>query len=56
MTPDIVIGVWIGYDDNRPMPGEQGARVAAPVFVDIAKEHEPAGARRSRGRRTSSRR
>ena len=26
MTPDYVIGVWVGYDDNRPMPGEQGAR------------------------------
>jgi penicillin-binding protein 1A len=38
MTPDIVIGVWIGYDDNRPMPGEQGAKVAAPVFLDIAKQ------------------
>ncbi|HEY3805363.1 MAG TPA: transglycosylase domain-containing protein [Kofleriaceae bacterium] len=36
-TPDVVIGVWIGYDDNRAMPGEQGARVAAPVFLDIAQ-------------------
>ncbi len=36
-TPDYVIGVWIGYDDNRPMPGEQGAKVAAPVFLDIAQ-------------------
>ncbi len=38
MTPDYVIGVWVGYDDNRPMKGEQGARVAAPIFGDIAKE------------------
>ena len=38
MTPDYVIGVWIGYDDNRTMPGEQGAKVAAPVFLDIAKQ------------------
>ncbi len=38
MTPDVVIGVWVGYDDNRPMVGEQGARVAAPVFLDIAKD------------------
>jgi len=37
-TPDVVIGVWIGYDDNRPMPGEQGAKVAAPVFLDIAQK------------------
>ena len=43
MTPDIVIGVWVGYDDNRPMQGEQGARVAAPVFLDIAKQmNQPA--------------
>jgi penicillin-binding protein 1A len=38
MTPDYVIGVWVGYDDNRPQPGEQGARVAAPIFTDIAKQ------------------
>jgi penicillin-binding protein 1A len=38
MTPDYVIGVWVGYDDNRPMPGEQGARVAAPIFIDIARD------------------
>jgi penicillin-binding protein 1A len=38
MTPDYVIGVWVGYDDNRPMPGEQGARVAAPIFTDIGKQ------------------
>lgn len=38
MTPDYVIGVWVGYDDNRAMPGEQGAKVAAPVFTDIAKQ------------------
>ena len=42
-TPDYVIGVWVGYDDNRPMPGEQGAAVAAPVFVDIAKQMHLAG-------------
>jgi len=38
MTPDYVIGVWCGFDDPREMKGEQGARVAAPVFLDIAKE------------------
>jgi penicillin-binding protein 1A len=37
MTPDYVIGVWVGYDDNRPQPGEQGARVALPVFISVAK-------------------
>ena len=38
MTPDYVIGVWCGFDDPREMKGEQGARVAAPVFLDIAKQ------------------
>ncbi len=38
MTPDYVIGVWCGFDDPREMKGEQGARVAAPIFLDIAKE------------------
>jgi penicillin-binding protein 1A len=38
MTPDIAIGVWVGYDDNRQQPGEQGARVAAPIFIDVAKQ------------------
>jgi len=38
MTPDYVIGVWCGFDDPHEMKGEQGARVAAPVFLDIAKE------------------
>ena len=38
MTPDYVIGVWCGFDDPHEMKGEQGARVAAPVFLEIAKE------------------
>ena len=38
MTPDYVIGVWCGFDDPREMKGEQGARVAAPIFLDIAKD------------------
>ncbi len=37
-TPDYIIGVWIGYDDNRPMGGkETGGTAAVPVFVDIMK-------------------
>lgn len=41
-TPDIVIAVWVGYDEPRSLrrPGEQGAdvtggRLAAPVFRDV---------------------
>ncbi|MEJ7597194.1 MAG: PBP1A family penicillin-binding protein [Kofleriaceae bacterium] len=37
MTPDYAIGVWIGYDDNRPMGRETGGTTAVPVFVDVAK-------------------
>jgi penicillin-binding protein 1A len=37
-TPDYVVGVWIGYDDNRPMGGkETGGSTAVPVFVDVMK-------------------
>ncbi|HEY0251832.1 MAG TPA: transglycosylase domain-containing protein, partial [Kofleriaceae bacterium] len=38
MTPDVVIGVWCGFDDPREMKGEQGARVAAPIFLEIASK------------------
>ena len=32
-TPDIVGVVWIGYDDNKPLPGRAtGGSVAAPVW------------------------
>ncbi|HSJ99757.1 MAG TPA: PBP1A family penicillin-binding protein [Kofleriaceae bacterium] len=37
MTPDYVIGVWVGYDDPRPMGRETGGSTAVPVFVDLAK-------------------
>ncbi|MDB4953184.1 MAG: Multimodular transpeptidase-transglycosylase [Myxococcales bacterium] len=38
LTPDYAIGVWIGYDDNRPMGHqEQGGVTAVPVYVDIMK-------------------
>ena len=37
-TPDYVIGVWVGYDDNRPMGGkETGGSTAVPIFVDVMK-------------------
>jgi penicillin-binding protein 1A len=37
MTPDYTIGVWTGYDDDRPMGHEQGGTVATPIFVDILR-------------------
>jgi penicillin-binding protein 1A len=37
-TPDIVGGVYLGYDQPRPMGGyAQGGRIAAPVFKQWAK-------------------
>jgi penicillin-binding protein 1A len=29
---DLITGVWIGYDDNRPMPGAQGGGVPAAIW------------------------
>ena len=32
-TADLAVGVYVGYDDNRPLgDGESGGRVAAPIF------------------------
>jgi penicillin-binding protein 1A len=33
-TPRFVTGVWVGYDDSRPMGrGETGSRSASPIFL-----------------------
>ena len=38
-SPDIVIGVYVGFDDNRSLgENETGSRAALPIFVDAAKE------------------
>ena len=35
-SPDLVVGVWIGFDTPRNMgEGESGGRVAAPIFRDF---------------------
>ena len=32
-TPDLLTGVWVGYDSERSLGKEQtGGRVAAPIF------------------------
>jgi penicillin-binding protein 1A len=37
-TPDLVVGVFIGYDTPRPMgKGMTGGHVAAPIFGDFMK-------------------
>lgn len=37
-TPDVVAGVYMGYDQPRSMGGgAQGGRIAAPIFKDFAE-------------------
>jgi penicillin-binding protein 1A len=32
-TPEIVAGIWVGYDERRPLPGRAtGGGVSAPIF------------------------
>lgn len=36
MTPDLVVGVWVGFDEPRSLGhGEQGGRTAAPVYINL---------------------
>ena len=38
-TPDLVTGVWVGYDDRRPMgKGETGSRAASPIWLYFMSE------------------
>jgi penicillin-binding protein 1A len=38
-SPQLVSGVWVGYDSARPLgKSETGSRAAAPIFVDFAGE------------------
>ncbi|HEN20526.1 MAG TPA: PBP1A family penicillin-binding protein [Desulfobacteraceae bacterium] len=38
-TPDLVTGVWVGYDDHRAMgKGETGSRAASPIWLDFMSE------------------
>ena len=42
MTADVVIGVWVGNDDNSPMGhGEAGGVTALPAFIDTIKAVAP---------------
>ncbi len=39
LSRNFVIGVWVGYDDFRPIPGNAtGGRLALPIFMDIVSE------------------
>jgi len=38
-TPDLVAGVWVGYDDHRPLgEKETGARTALPIWLTFMRE------------------
>lgn len=48
-TPDLVAGIWVGYDERRPLPSRAtGGSVSAPVFGRMMariyrKRERPAG-------------
>ncbi len=47
-SPDIVAGVWVGFDDRRPLGNrESGARSALPIWIDVMRaalaNRSPAG-------------
>jgi penicillin-binding protein 1B len=35
-TPDVLVLVWVGHDDNRPV-GHPGATAALPIWVDLMR-------------------
>lgn len=38
-TPELVTGVWVGYDDRKPMgKGETGSRAASPIWLHFMSE------------------
>jgi penicillin-binding protein 1A len=39
-TPDLVAGVWVGFDDRQPLGrGEEGARSALPIWLRFMREY-----------------
>jgi penicillin-binding protein 1A len=37
-TPSVVTGVWVGFDDRRPLGRrESGGRTALPIWVDVMR-------------------
>jgi len=37
VTPDHVIGVWIGRPDGTPVPDQYGAATALPLLIDVSE-------------------
>jgi penicillin-binding protein 1A len=38
---DMILGVWVGRDDNRPMAGITGANLPAQIWAEVMAETEP---------------
>jgi len=37
-TPEVVAGVWVGFDDHRPLgKGETGAKAALPIWMEVIR-------------------
>ena len=37
-TPEVVAGVWVGFDDYRPLgKGESGSKTALPIWVEVIR-------------------
>jgi penicillin-binding protein 1A len=38
--PNVTVGVWIGFDDKKPLgPAETGAQAALPVWIDFMRAY-----------------
>ncbi|MDH5672242.1 MAG: PBP1A family penicillin-binding protein [Myxococcales bacterium] len=38
-TPELVVGVWVGFDDHRPLGRrESGAKSALPIWIDVVEK------------------
>jgi len=38
--PDVSVGVWVGYDEKRPLgSGETGAQAALPIWIDYMRAY-----------------
>ncbi|MGH9201021.1 MAG: penicillin-binding protein, partial [Vicinamibacterales bacterium] len=38
--PNITVGVWVGYDEKKPIgTGETGAVTALPIWIDFMKTY-----------------
>src|SRR5262249_41967213 len=38
--PNITVGVWVGYDEKKPLGrGETGAQAALPIWMDFVRDY-----------------